>query len=378
MKYLKRTFAAGSVAMLAMGALAAPSAAETYNIGVINAMTGPYAFGGVPIQNAMKLAIKEANASGELGDVELNVVEGDTAGKKGQTITLVSKMAQSDDVLMILGPTTSIEGTAGAPVANDLKVPMFGIGSSPGILAAGPYSFKVQQSGADTLKSLSKYAVEELGVERVSLVFDRSNDGFVDQKNAFKEGLQEAGVEIVSEDGILASDTDFLALATKLAGQDIDAFFTAAPSEVSANVLLQARQGGVPMDVTFLAPSAMASQSFIDTAGKAAENSIIVSDYFIGNPDPRNQKFVETYTETYGEKPANWAALGYALANIGVEAIKQANPDPTREKVMKALTNIEPQTTIVGNGTWSLDDERNPHYGATVLEVKDGEFVVAP
>jgi branched-chain amino acid transport system substrate-binding protein len=42
---------------------------------------------------------------------------------------------------------------------------------------------------------------------------------------------------------------------------------------------------------------------------------------------------------------------------------------------MNALHN---QPTVIGNHTWTMDDGRNPHYGAVVLLVKDGTFQLAP
>src|SRR6266508_4466769 len=167
MKLLSTNMLAGGIAVIAMTIAAVPVMPnETIQLGIMNPLTGTYAFGGVPIQDGMKLAIKHANDAGVLGNTKIIYVEADTAGDKGQTITLVSKFAQSDNVLMILGPTTSLDSTGGAHVAN------------------------------------------QLGVKKVSLVFDRSNDGFVGQKDAFKKFLQDAGVTIVSEEGILPADTD--------------------------------------------------------------------------------------------------------------------------------------------------------------------------
>ncbi|MWB78194.1 ABC transporter substrate-binding protein [Pseudooceanicola sp. 216_PA32_1] len=376
MKPLK-TLKFASVAILLAGATM--SQAETYKVGVINALTGTYAFGGVPIQNAMKLAIQHANESGELGDVTLEVVEGDSASDKGQTITLVSRLAQNDDLLIILGPTTSLEGTAGAPVANEQKVALFGIGSSRGIVEAGPWSFKVQQVGDDMLGELSAYVAGKTDIKKVAVIFDRSNDGFVSQKNAFIKGLDGTDVDVVSEDGILSSDTDFLAIATRLASSDIDAFFVAAPAEVGGNVVVQLRQAGLPMNVPLVGPSSFATPAFIDTAGGAAEGSIVIADYFLKAETEGNADFVTAYQEAYGELPDNWAAMGYALADLAVEAIKRAGPEPTRAKVREALAGLRDVPTILGNGTWTMDDDDfDPHYGAAILVVKDGDLMLAP
>ncbi|MGV6871942.1 ABC transporter substrate-binding protein [Pseudochelatococcus sp. B33] len=372
---LVKYFSAAAIAL----SMTAAAQAETARIGIINALTGAYAFGGVPIHNGMRLAIEQAMERGELGDLTLEIVEGDSASEKGQTITLVSRMTQSDNVLMILGPTTSLEATAGAPVANQHGAVLFGIGSSRGILQAGPWSFKVQQVGDDMLSTLSDYTANLLQAKRVALIYDRANDGFVAQKDAFKKGVLEHGIEISSEDGILASDTDFLALATKLASENIDAFFIAAPAEVGGNFVLQARQAGIPMDVKFVGPSTFAAPAFIEVAGGAAEGSIVLADWFAGADNPGNAEFVESYTAKYGTQPDNWAAMGFALADLAVEAIKRAGPNPTREAVRDALTALRDIPTILGDGTWTMDDDdRDPHYGAVVLTIENDKLTLAP
>src|SRR6266536_3736556 len=119
MKLLDRNKLAGGIVLIAMATGAVPADAnDAIKLGIMTPLTGTYAFGGVPIQNGIRLAIKHANDAGVLGNTKITYVEADTAGDKGQTITLVSKFAQSDNVLMILGPTTSLESTGGAPVAN--------------------------------------------------------------------------------------------------------------------------------------------------------------------------------------------------------------------------------------------------------------------
>lgn len=366
-----------TAAALAAG-LALPAAAADIKVGVMTAMTGAYAFGGVPIRNGMVLALKEANDTGYLPGTKIQILDADSGGEKGQAITLASRFAKTDNVLMILGPMTSLEATAAAPIANEQKVVLFSTSASKGITAAGPYSFKMQPVGSDNMGPLAEYAVNKLGVKKVALVFDRGNDGYVGQKDGIKAAFEKAGVKIVNEDGILATDTDFLALATKLATSDADAFFVTSPAEVGANLLLQARQAGLPAKVRMLAPSTFASDSFLDIAGKAATGSIISADYFIGDPSPANQAFVKAYAAAYGQQPDNWAAVGYALAKVALTAVKNAGADPTREKVMQELTKLRDQPSILGNHVWTMDDQRNPSYGAALLEVRNGKFELAP
>ena len=369
----RRAAVAGAL-LLAFSGLAFGQGKEI-PVGVFNAMTGTYAFGGVPIQNAMKLALEEANAQGLPGGNKFRIVEGDTAGDKGQVINLVNQFGKRDNVMLILGPTVSAEALAGAPVANDLKLPILAIGSSPGILATGPWAFKIQATPTDIMGFLGKLASEKLGVKRVVLLHDQSSDGYIGQKNALADYFTKVGVTIAADEKFISSDSNFLALATKIATTPTDAIFIAAPAEVSANLILQIRQAGLESKVKFIGPSTLGSAGFIKAGGKAVEGTYFVSDYSPSNPSPMNQAFVKAYQAKYKAAPDNWAGMGYALGQVAVQAVRNAGANPDRTKIRDELAKLNKVPMVLGNGTWSVDAGRNPSYGGVLLQVKGGEFV---
>lgn len=369
-----RRQAIAAAALLAVSGMAFSQGKEI-PVGVMNAMTGNYAFGGVPIQNGMKLALEEANAAGLPGGAKFKIFEGDTAGEKGQTISLVNQFVKRDNAMLILGPTTSGEALAGAPVANDLQVPMLAIGSSPGIPATGPWAFKIQATPVDIMNFLGKLAVEKLGIKRVITAIDQSNDGYVGQKDALISYLKGAGVTIVADEKFVASESNFLALATKIATSQTDAVFIAAPAEVAANLIIQIRQAGLDPKVKFIGPSTFGSLGFIKAGGKAVEGTYIVSDYSPNAATALNTAFIKAYTAKYKSTPDNWAAMGYALGTVAVQAVRNAGPNPDRTKIRDAMAKLNKVPMVLGNGTWSVDDKRNPTYGGVLLQVKDGNFV---
>jgi len=346
-------------------------------MGVFNSLTGTYAFGGVPIQNGMKLALEEANAAGLPGGNKFKVIEGDEAGDKGQAINLVNQFVRRDNVMLILGPTISSVALGAAPVANELKVPILAIGSSPGIIATGPWAFKIQATPVDIMGFLGKLAVESLGVKNIILLHDQSNDGYIGQKNALSEYLTKAGAKVVADEKFVSSESNFLALATKVATTPTDAIFIAAPAEVAANLILQIRQAGLDPKVKFIGPSTFGSASFIKAGGKAVEGTYIVSDYSPANPSPMNQAFVKAYQAKYSMVPDNWAGMGYALGQVAVQAVKNAGPAPDRTKIRDELAKLNKVPMVMGNGTWSVDAARNPSYGGVLLQVKNGTFASA-
>lgn len=372
---LSRRSAVTAAALLAASPFAFAQVKEV-PIGVFNAMTGVYAFGGVPIQNAMKLALEEANANNVLpGGAKFKIFEGDTAGEKGQTVNLVNQFVKRDNVAMIIGPTTSFEALAGAPAANDLKVPMLAIGSSAGILSAGPWSFKIQSTPSDIMGYMGEFAVEKLGIKKIAMVYDHSNDGYLNQTKSLAEYMTKAGSKVVAEEKFLSSDSNFLALATKLTNMDVDAIFLAAPAEVGGNMILQFRQAGLDPDVRILGPSTLGSLGFMKTGGKAVEGAYILADYSPLSPSPMNQAFVRAYQAKYKTMPDNWAGMGYALAQVAIQAVRNAGPNPTREKIRDALSKLNNVPMVLGTGTWSIDANRSPTYGGVMLQVKNGTFV---
>ncbi len=369
----RRTALTGAL-LLATSGFASAQAGKEIPVGVFNGLTGTYAYGGVPIQNGIRLALDEANKKGLPGGAKFKIIEGDSAGDKAQAVSLVSQFAKRDQVLMILGPTTSFEALGAAPVANELQVPLFANGSANDILTTGPWAFKVQAFATDIMGFLSKFTMEKLGAKRITLISDQSNDGFVTQKAAFLKEVKAAGAQIVSDESILGSDSNFLALATKVSNQDTDTVFIAAPAEVSANLLIQMRQAGVDPKIRFVGPSTLASLNFIKIGGKAVEGTYIVSDYAPSNPSPMNVAFVEAYNARYKATPDIWAAMGYTIGQLAAQAVQNAGPNPDRTKIRDELGKLNRVPVVIGSGTWSVNSARQPSYGGVLLQVKNGGF----
>ena len=376
MQVLRRLTLAAAAALAISSLAAAPATAQELPVAIMNATSGVFAFGGVPIQNGMRLALEEANQKGMPGGAKIKIIEGDEAADKAQAISLTTQFGRRDRALMIMGPTNSFSAIAAGPVANELQVPLFAIGSSNGILATGPWAFKVQAQAADIMGFLSRYVAEKYGIKKIALVFDQGSDGIIEQKNAFRDGVKAGGVTIVSENGILTSESNFLALATKLASQDIDAVYVGAPPEITANLAIQMRQAGVPAKVRIVGPSSLASLKYMQTGGKAVEGTLIVADYSAASNTPMNAEFVKAYKARYKETPDNWAAMGYTLAQIGAQAIRNAGPNPDRAKVRAELEKMNNVPVVIGNGMWVKDAERHPTYGGVMLTVKNGDLAI--
>lgn len=361
-----------------LGLVRARAQAADVVVGMGMALTGNYAFAGVPVANGVRVAAAEINETGFLNGRRLRLLVEDDASDKGQMITLVNRFAQVDGALAVIGPLSSLEALAAAPVANVQKIMLLTTGVSPDILKAGPWSFKVMSPPAITMQVLAAYAVTTLKAKRAALLTVRDNDGFITQKNAVRDTFKAHGVEIAVDDSVAASDVDFTALSTKLADADPNVVFFAMPAEQGASLVVQARQAGLDQGVRFLGPQAMAAQSLIRIGGPAVEGTVVAADYFAGSQTPHNADFVRRYHVAYGSDPENWAGIGYAMMYLIATAIRTAGPSADRDAIRKAFAASHDVSTVLGDGNYTLDANRDASYGATLITVRNGQFVVAP
>jgi branched-chain amino acid transport system substrate-binding protein len=358
---------------------AAPAFCQEYTVAAELALTGTYAWVGVPSHEGLLVGLDEVNASGMLGAAKIKLTVEDTGSEKAQAITLMNRFAARDNVLMVLGPSSSSEGVAIAPVANDLKVPLLTTTAvSDAINKSGIWAFKTPSSPSVIIGEVAKYAVDNLRIKSAALVWGRDNDGQVGQKNAALAYFKAHNVDIVAEESVLTTDTDFLALLTKITAKNPDALFLALTAEQAASFIIQARQGGIDPKVRFIGVPNMGAEQFITIGGKAVEGSTFVADYFPNAQSAENQRFVAEYKKRYNRLPDNGAALGYTAIKLAASAIKAAGAQPTREKVRAALAKIKALKVILGRGDFSYDENRGALYGAVILAIKNGKIVPAP
>jgi branched-chain amino acid transport system substrate-binding protein len=365
--------------VLLAACVTSPAFGQEYTVAAELALTGTYAWVGVPSHEGLLVGLDEVNASGMLGAGKIKLVIEDTGSEKAQAITLINRFQARENVLMVLGPSSSSEGVAIAPVANDLKIPLLTTTAvSDAINKSGIWAFKTPSSPSVIIGEVAKYAVDNLRIKSAALVWGRDNDGQVGQKNAALAYFKAHGVDIVAEESVLTTDTDFLALLTKITAKNPDALFLALTAEQAASFIIQARQGGIDPKVRFIGVPNMGAEQFITIGGKAVEGSTFVADYFPNLPSPENQRFVAEYKKRYNRLPDNGAALGYTAIKLAATAIKAAGPQPTREKVRAALAKIKGLKVILGRGDFSYDESRGALYGAVILAVKNGKIVPAP
>jgi branched-chain amino acid transport system substrate-binding protein len=368
-----------ALTLLLAGAAISPlsAVAAEFTIASIKALTGPLAFVGVPEANAVKMAVDELNAANYLGaGNSIKLVSNDDQNDRAQITTLLTRAAKVDNALIVLGGANSVLMIAVAPMLNELQIPMFATAQTAAPLAASKWYLKVTASSEVQVAPLAQYAVDKVKPQRLAAIWGRDNDGHINNMKAFMGPLAAKGVKPIAEETILISDTDFGALATKIAAAKPDSIWLGANAAQAANLVIQLKQAGVAPNVTFFGTAGLGAD-YLKIGGKAVENTYFSIDFNDQSTAPLNAKFRENYKKRFNTEPDNWAAVGYSETLLAARAIKDSMPNPTREKVLDAIMKMRDADVVLGGGKWTQKADRIPDYGPAVMVIRNNKPVPA-
>ena len=373
MKPMISLLAATSVAMLAT---VSSAQAQEVKLGVVMSNTGTYAFVGTPVINAIRMAFDEMQASNYFGATKVSLIIEDNRSNTQEALALLTRMATRDNAIMVIGPVATGEAMAAAPVANELKIPIFTTATSPAVLKPGPWVFKVTETADQYMTLLGEHIAQKRKPKNCFNITIRDNEGYILQNNVFRDTIKKGGVAIAAEESILSADTDFTALATKIVTSKADCLFLSTPPEQGANIILQARQAGMPASTLLVGNTGMGA-NYVKAGGSAVDGTVFSAESVPTGVNDLAKSFIVNYTKRYNVTPDSWAMVGYSMALIAANAIKAAGPNPTRDKVREAMLATKNLPVVIGRGTWSIADPatRIPTFGYAVLKIQGGKFV---
>jgi branched-chain amino acid transport system substrate-binding protein len=357
---LRRLGIVGTAAAIALTSACGSSSSahdDVIKVGVINSDTGAYAFAGAVAHDAMKVAVDHINAKGGVHGRKLVLDFKDNSSEISQAVALAGKFASDSSYLAIIGPTSTPESLAVAPVANKRRMPLVGATVVGGaMLDSGPWVFKTAANSASIMREMAKVATGQLGLKRIAVVYGRENEAQVEQRDAFEESVKGAGGEIVEDIGVLNKDTNFSDVGRKVVASDPDALFVAMTGDSSANVVVQTKRAGLGKDVRILGTSQSLSKEYISVGAQSVNGTIAATDYTPTLDSAMNRQFVDDYKAAYGKLPDAYAAMGYQAIIMLVDALEDIDGSISRAALKDQLNEDRAFDGVLGQGHTTIKD----------------------
>ena len=338
-------------------------------IGAMTCLTGALSSFGVSSIQGAKLAIEEINAAcGTLGQPIQLIVE-DNGSKAGETATITRKFISQDKVVAILGDLTSSATMEGAPLAQAAKIPLLTPSATNiAITKIGNYIFRSCFIDPFTGTIMAKFALDRLKAKQAIVMTDVKQDYSVGLTDAIRQHFTQNGAGILKTFSYSSGDTNFRTQLTAIRMARPDVIFLPGYYTEAALILRQARQLGITCP--FVGGEGWDSPALVQVAGKAADGNYYTDHFSAADPDPRVQRFVQTYRAKFAVSPDALAALWYDGARLLSQAVKRAGSTDAA-KIRDALAATRDFEGVTGR--ISIDENRNASKSGVILKIDNGE-----
>ena len=380
---LKCLVAAGALALMTTTSALAQS---TVKIGSVLSVTGPASFLGEPEDKTLKMYVEKINAAGGVAGKKIELVIYDDGGDANKARTFATRLIEDDKVVAMVGGSTTGTTMAMIPVFEEAQVPFISLAGAIDVIdPVRKYVFKTPHTDKMACEKIFEN-MKQRNFTKVAMI--SGTDGFGASMRAQCVKVAPAyNVQIVTEETYGPRDSDMTAQLTKIkntAGIQavVNPGFGQGPAIVTRNYA-QLGMSATP----FYQSHGVASKSFIDLAGAAAEGvrlpaaALLVGDK-LPDSDPQKKVVVDykkIYEDTAKQPVSTFGGHAYDGLFILVDAMKRANATDPK----KVRDEIEKTKGFVGTGgivTISPTDHLGLDLTAfKMLEVKGGDWtLVAP
>jgi branched-chain amino acid transport system substrate-binding protein len=366
----------------ALIALALPAMAEI-KIGASISATGPAAFLGDPELKTLEMLVEDLNAKGGINGEEVVLIAYDDNGDPNKARTFATRLVEDDEVVAIIGGTTTGTTMSILAVAEDAEIPFISLAGAIDIInPVKPFTFKTPHTDRMACQKIFE-DMQKNGITRIGMI--SGTDGFGASMQAqCKEVAPDYAIEILADETYDPKDADMTAQLTKIKGTEgvqaiLNPGFGQGPSIVTRNVKQLA------IDLPFYQSHGVASDGFIELAGAdAAEGvrlpgtALLVADLLAAD-DPQ-KPVVDAYKAMFEEKTGTpvgtfggYAHDAFLIMTDAITRAGSAEPAAIRDAI-EATSGLAGATGIY---TFTPEDHLGLDLSAfRMLEIQGGKWTL--
>jgi ABC-type branched-subunit amino acid transport system substrate-binding protein len=314
------------------------------------------------------------NNQGGVCGRKLSLVQSDDRFQAATNRSETEKLA--GQVLGLVGGVSVVDDGA-APVIDQLGVPDVSLATTP-VRSAAKNNFSPNPinpapgAGAGNTKIFT-YLKDTYGVGSAA-VFYQDAAVAANQRPKYEADFAEAGIPVVANYAVAVTATNFRSQAADIKQKHIDLVITIAELNAIANLAKAFQDVGYFPKVPFYGAQVY-GKKYVQLAGSAAENTI--SGLIFATPEQTGNAGVQAFNTWYGKTNPGadvdfFALVGWVSAEMFVKALRQAGPDPNREKVLEQLrtfTNYSSDMVAPINPAG-----KRPSACFNVMQVKGGKW----
>ena len=382
LRFLAQSTAPLALAAGVVAAAAGAADAEMIRIGSVVSATGPASFLGEPEAETLKLYVDRINAAGGVNGDQIELIVYDDGGDASKANTFATRLVEQDNVVAVVGGSTTGSTMAMIPIMEDAGLPFISLAGAIVIIdPVKPHVFKTPHT--DRMACEKIFAdIRARGLTKVGMISGTGGFG----KSMRAQCLDVAGgndIAIVADETYGPKDNDMTPQLTNIRNAaGIEAVVNPGFGQGPAIVTRNYAQLGI--DLPLYQSHGVASKSFIDLAGDAAEGvrlpapALLVAEKLPDN-DPQKQVVVAYKTEYEAATDKSVSTFGgyaYDGLMILVEAMRRAgstDPAAVRDEI-EATKGM-----VLTSGTFTMSPKDHmglPLSAFRMLEIRNGDWTL--
>ena len=365
------------LAALSAGALSVGAQAPPIRIGFASAMSGPAAITGEGVRWGATLAVEEINAKGGIMGRKLEASFADNKATPGEAVSAVRKLADVDQVDVIIGQTHSGACLGAMPVVKELGVPMvIEACSHPKIRelsgkGGNEWTFRVALDDEIMAYTFARYMARQ-GVKSSS-VLAMNNDFGRGAAVAYEAAFKKAGITLVSTEFFDPGQPDYRPVLTRLKRANPETILAVILASDGAPFMRQFRELGLTQKV--FSRGSLASAEFLHQVRDNPKigDGVVEAGYWVVGLDPDWDK---KWTERYKVPPrihGSLAAITLKWAVVpALEIALKKHGKADRQTIRAALEEVDVKDSPLG--PIKFDDHHQAWINMILIEMRDGQL----
>jgi branched-chain amino acid transport system substrate-binding protein len=367
----------GSVAGAGIASLAAPNLLLAQSngpirIGMLAVKTGPLASGGIDMDLAMTMFLKERDNTIAGRKVELIVA--DTTGAPATARAKAQELIEKNNVHCIVGPLAAFEALAIADYLTEKEMPTLGVAAAEDMTQRhpSPWFVRLTSTSAQCTYPLADYAAKELKYKKIVTIADDFAYGH-EMCAGFQRGFEDNGGKIIQKIFTPLATPDYGSYVAQV--KNADAIFLGTAGSNGFRFLRQFIEYGLKDKMAVIGGMTALDESVLRNMGDEALGIITTSWYSAELDNPLNKAFAAAFRNQFKYDPGYYAGGVYVTAEVLEAAIKTVKGNVEDKKALMAAIRGNNVDTV--RGVVKLDEFGNAIGDVYIRKVtrKDGRLV---
>jgi branched-chain amino acid transport system substrate-binding protein len=341
-------------------------------IGLLTVKTGALASGGIDMERALNMFLKERDYTMSGRKVEL--VTGDTGGVPATARSKTQEMAEKNKVHCLIGPLAAFEALAIDDYIRQMQIPTLSVAAAEDMTqrSANPWFVRATSTSSQCAHPLGEYAAKELKYKKMITIADDLAFG-QEMSAGFQRVFEDNGGQIIQKLFPPLTVPDYGGYVGQL--KNADAIFLGFAGSNGFRFLRQFVDYGLKDKMQVIGGMTALDEAVLRNMGDEALD-IVTTCWYSAELDAKpNQAFAPAFRKEFKYDPGFYAASTYVNGAILEAAVKAVNGNvEDKPALMAALRSTNVDTA---RGPVKFDDLGNVVGNVYLRKVtrKDGRLV---